>query len=231
MTDVKTQIVKSVEVTTTTELETLRKANAFLKNRVLELENDLKTLSDLFSEKLLSETGIEYETIKWCIEVGKLTGIFNDNKLIIDLTEKTVDIQKVIHQNLYCRKSSDTVTCENKPTIELMPPLDYSAEADNVDEKPAFDMKQLYHENVKSLIDEHIVAARNYGEDMYINSDGSVAYPSNFSRNIQGYICPKTITLDDYDVLVDCVLEDYKNIDILEDDNTMVFHFGGDSND
>ena len=65
---------------------------------------------------------------------------------------------------------------------------------------------------------------------MYINSDGSVAYPSNFSRNVQGYVCPKTITLDDYDVLVDCVLEDYKNIDILEDDNTMVFHFGGDSN-
>lgn len=229
MTDIKTETTVNVDVTTA-ENESLKKANDVLKKRVIALENDLKNLSNLFSEKLLSETDIVYDTIEWHIELGKIIGLFDDNKLIIDLTENSVDIQKVVHQNLYCCKNSVSETPE-VDELELMPPLDCVTENEEPDKEPVdedtvFDMKQLYQERTKSLIEEHIAAARNLGGEMFINSNGSVAYPLNFLRNIQGYIAPKTITLDDYDVLVECILDDFKNVEILEDDNTIVFHFG-----
>lgn len=196
------------------------------------LEKDLLNLAHMYLHNVLKDI-VENQKIEFSYSDNKITAKFDNKEVTIDLNCKKVTMVTTVCQTLIEEKCEEDFSFL-PPPVEI-DPHDVEDEifdiAEDNQSESVSDIETIYKQ-AKSEIEKHIEKAKSTGDTMYINHNGTCCYPMNFESSCKGRVFPSDISLDDYDEMIEKILEDFPCVEVLEDlDSTMVFHFGGAEND
>lgn len=195
---------------------------------------DLIKLAYMYLLKLVPDViPKSVDEINCVYENSTLTARFDNKVVYIDLNACKVTMETTIQQ---------TLVGNTDETIQLLPPpFEINSESneeektnegipDDISEENTriLSKVELCYAQTKAEIEKSIDIAKSYGDTMYINHNGNICYPMNFASSCKGQAFPADLNLDEYDELVDKILEDFPQVEVLEDyESTMVFHLGG----
>lgn len=210
----------------------LQKANNILKRNLSCICESYKLLLSKYVAVLFKNQGKEFPNIQWEFEStdiinGKtLTDTYDNNKIYV-IPNESGSFKISIEVTTMFEIDDETNIC-GITQEELSPPLvDYESDItlNNVEQ---FESEFSQH-NFLDIIDKCIEDAQNIGStELYINSGGEILYPFNVKEDVKAKLSDHYFTDDEFDDIVDQILEKYKDVEVNEDTNVLCFHFGGD---
>lgn len=210
----------------------LEQANTILHKDIEHLTSAYVKLLNLYVSDLFNNNGEKVPDICWeftthdIVNSVPLKGTCNEDKIYCTPTERGYDVtvEKVVVTKLNSRNSE--IAPPINSTLPPIPDVDMS----DVNFEVCVDTQNSLFEKAKMLIEDHLNKAKGSGAtEMYINQGGEILYPYNLVGNVKARISEdRLLSLDEFDELVDFVSDTFKRIEVMEDLNLMVFHFGGD---
>lgn len=205
----------------------LEQVNAILHSDIERLNSAYTKLLNVYISDLFDNNGEKIPDIRWnftthdIVNSVPLKGTCNEDRIYCTPTESGYDvtIEKVVVTKLNNRNSEIL-----PPINSVLPPIP-DVDMSDTDFEVCVDF-----EKAKMLIEEHLKKAKESGAtEMYINKGGEILYPYNLVGNVKARISDdRLLSLDEFDDLVEFLCDTYKTIEVMEDINLMVFHFGGD---
>lgn len=209
----------------------LEQTNTTLLKDTESLTSAYKKLLNLYVSDLFNNNGEKIPDICWdftkydIINGGPLKGTCNKDKIYCTPTESGYDItvEKIVVTKLNSKKE---IAPPINPTLLTIPDVDMS----EADFDVIIDDQNTLFDKAKLIVDEHLKKAKESGAtEMYINKGGEILYPFNVSGNVKARISDdRLLNEDEFDELVDAICDSFKSVEVIEDLDLMVFHFGGD---